>query len=90
MPPTALSLIQQMPKGTVLCSASLVSIADLTLFFVPYHTVSRTSPEDAAVAESWLRRQFVRVLVYCNTAMLMPDESGSGTPPLSIAAHLHF
>jgi magnesium-transporting ATPase (P-type) len=79
LPPSALSLIQQMPKGTVLCSASLVSTADLTLFFVRFHTVSRTSPEDAAVAESWLRRQFVRVLVYCNTAMLMPDESGSGT-----------
>ena len=26
--------------------------------------------------ERWLRRQFVRVLVYCNTAMLMPDEQG--------------
>lgn len=27
--------------------------------------------------ESWLRRNFVRVLVYCNTAMLMPDASGT-------------
>jgi hypothetical protein len=40
--------------------------------------VTRTTPEDAAISESWLRRQFVRVLVYCNTAMLMPNASGSG------------
>lgn len=40
--------------------------------------VGRGAPEDAVVLESWLRRQYVRTLVYCNTAMLMPDESGTG------------
>jgi hypothetical protein len=56
--------------------------------------VTRTTPEDAAISESWLRRQFVRVLVYCNTAMLMPNASGSGTSglfsPASLSSDLGF
>lgn len=32
--------------------------------------------KEAAMLESWLRRQFARVLVYCNTALLMPDANG--------------
>eukprot|EP01032_Pedospumella_encystans_P016667 gene16667-19009_t len=35
------------------------------------------SNEENTILESWLRRQFVRVLVYCNTAMLMPDTTGA-------------
>lgn len=40
-------------------------------------TVGRNATEETVILESWLRRQYVRTLVYCNTAMLMPDASGS-------------
>eukprot|EP00600_Ochromonadales_sp_CCMP1393_P005802 CAMPEP_0174957920 /NCGR_PEP_ID=MMETSP0004_2-20121128/2336_1 /TAXON_ID=420556 /ORGANISM="Ochromonas sp., Strain CCMP1393" /LENGTH=1496 /DNA_ID=CAMNT_0016206075 /DNA_START=185 /DNA_END=4675 /DNA_ORIENTATION=+ len=40
------------------------------------YTLTEQTPE-AVAQEAWLRRQFVRVLVYCNTAMLMPDASGN-------------
>ena len=40
-------------------------------------TAGAASNEETTILESWLRRQFVRVLVYCNTAMLMPDTTGA-------------
>jgi len=45
------------------------------VFYFP--PVNKSTNEESCVLESWLRRNFVRVLVYCNTAMLMPDASGA-------------
>ena len=40
--------------------------------------MTRTNTEDNIQTETWLRRQYIRMLVYCNTAMLMPDSTGVG------------
>ena len=40
--------------------------------------MTRTNTEENIQTETWLRRQYIRMLVYCNTAMLMPDSTGVG------------
>jgi hypothetical protein len=82
--PTALSLIQQMPKGTTRVHAHISFCLLLLTCFPSPPIVSRTNPEEMVIQESWLRRQYVRTLVYCNTAMLMPDSTGSGERLLSL------
>lgn len=57
-------------------ASPLHTIQDLAAGSSSSNNINGSGSAGESLREAWLRRQFVRNLVYCNTAMLMPDEKG--------------